>query len=82
MAGQEHPELDGRTDGEAANTRVLSILVERARRGELGLTNREIRQIPRYNRGQTKRLMRELASEKSVAVKGSGRGARWEAVNA
>ncbi len=46
-----------RIDWEAAKTRVLSILMERARRGEPGLSNKEIRQITRFDRNQVHRLM-------------------------
>jgi ATP-dependent DNA helicase RecG len=81
IAGPGHPERDRRIDWEAAKTRVLSILIERARRGDLGLSNQEIRQILRYNREQTKRLMRELVAENVVVLKGAGRGAKWEATN-
>lgn len=38
-----HPERDRRIDWEAAKTRVLSILKQRAKRTELGLTNAEVR---------------------------------------
>ena len=79
LAEGGHAERDRRIDWEAAKTRVLSILVDRARRGEQGLSNREIRQITRYDRQQVKRLMSQLASEESVRVLGRGRGARWEA---
>ena len=52
-----------RIDWEAAKTRVLSILIERARRGEPGLSNKEIRQVTRFDRNQVHRLMTELRRE-------------------
>ena len=52
-----------RIDWEAAKTRVLSILLQRARRGEPGLSNKEIRRITRFDRNQVFRLMTELRRE-------------------
>lgn len=62
-----------RIDWEAAKTRVLSILMERAKRGEPGLSNKEIRQITRFDRNQVYRLMTELRQE-NPAVQPPGRG--------
>lgn len=86
-----HPELyarlraDGnaetrrRIDWDAAKTRVLSILIERARRGEAGLSNKEIRQITRFDRHHAYRLMRELRAENpQVQPPGKGKHARYE----
>ncbi|UYG08063.1 RNA-binding domain-containing protein [Halomonas sp. M4R1S46] len=86
-----HPELyarlraDGnaetrrRIDWDAAKTRVLSILIERARRGEAGLTNKEIRQITRFDRNHAYRLMRELREENpQIQPPGKGKHARYE----
>jgi ATP-dependent DNA helicase RecG len=68
-----------RIDREAAKTRVLSILMERARRGERGLKNKEIRQITRYDRSQVTRLMRELReNHPHVRSMGHGAGATYE----
>ncbi|NLA38813.1 MAG: hypothetical protein GX882_05425 [Methanomicrobiales archaeon] len=36
-----HPDRDRRTDWEAAKTRVLSVLRQRAEHGEAGLSNAE-----------------------------------------
>lgn len=72
-----HPERDRRIDWEAAKTRVLSVLKQRAGRGEPGLSNAEIRQITRLDRGQVKRLMSQLRDEEAVETKGAGRGALW-----
>lgn len=54
-----------RTDWDASKTRVLSILRQRAKRSEKGLSNAEIRQITMLNRDQVLRLMRELIAENS-----------------
>jgi ATP-dependent DNA helicase RecG len=67
-----------RIDWEAAKTRVLSILMECARRGEPGLSNKEIRQITRYDRSQVTRLMNELRQHHpSVQSLGHGAGATY-----
>ncbi|MBI4764649.1 MAG: putative DNA binding domain-containing protein [Deltaproteobacteria bacterium] len=63
LAGPGHPERDRRIDWEAAKTRILSVLMERARRGEPGISNAEIRQITHYDRNQARRLMLELMHE-------------------
>jgi ATP-dependent DNA helicase RecG len=74
-----HPERDRRIAWEAAKTRVLSILMDRARRHELGLTNKEIRQITRFNRHQVTRMLRELRAEnQELQTSGHGAGARYE----
>ena len=72
-------EVPRRIDWEAAKTRVLSILIERARRGEPGLSNREIRQITHFDRNQVYRLMAELRQENpDLQPPGRGRHARHE----
>lgn len=79
-----HPERDRRIDWEAAKTRVLSILMERTKRGEPGLRNVEIRQITKFTRNQVGKLMRELAAETGqIAQRGHGSGSRytWEFCN-
>ncbi len=68
-----HPERDRRIDWEAAKTRILSILMERAKRGEAGLNNQEIRQITHYDRFQVNRLMKELLRENPM-IQPPGRG--------
>jgi ATP-dependent DNA helicase RecG len=68
-----HPERDRRIDWEAAKTRVLSVLKQRARRGEAGLSNAEIRQMTHLNRFQVIRLMRELMAE-NPGIEKPGRG--------
>jgi ATP-dependent DNA helicase RecG len=74
-----HAERDRRIDWEAAKTRVLSVLMDRARRGDPGLSNEEIRQITHYDRNQSRRLMMELMKEnQAVRQKGERRWARYE----
>lgn len=66
---------DWRTDREAAKTRVLSILKQRARHREPGLGNKEIRSITLLGRNQVWRLMQELQEEEpSVVSKGHRAG--------
>ena len=77
LSGPGHPERDRRIDWEAAKTRVLSILRQRAKRGEPGLSNAEIRQVTRFDRTRVKRLMNELRKEAPVVPAGKGRGAVW-----
>lgn len=79
LSASGHPERDRRIDWEAAKTRVLSILMERARRGEPGLTNKEIRQITRFNRHQVTRMLLEMRNEnQEIHATGHGAGARYE----
>src|SRR5690554_5748058 len=67
-----------RIDWEAAKTRVLSVLKDRAQRGEEGLQNAEIRHMTRYTRNQVGQLMRELTRETGqVERKGHGAGSRY-----
>lgn len=70
-----HPERDRRIDWEAAKTRVLSILMDRAKRGEPGLSNEEIRAITHLDRNQARRLMQELMRENPHVSKTGER--RW-----
>ncbi|MDR0853256.1 MAG: hypothetical protein LBN34_02700 [Clostridiales Family XIII bacterium] len=68
-----------RIDWEAAKTRILSILKERARRGEPGLSNAEIRQITMFDRHQVQDLMNELRKENpEISPPGKGRYAQYE----
>ena len=79
LAVPGHPERDRRIDWEAAKTRVLSILKQRARDGEKGLTNAEIRQITFLDRHQVRRLTLELQRESArVVMVGARAGARYE----
>lgn len=77
LAEDGQGETRRRIDWEAAKTRVLSILMERARRCEPGLSNQEIRQITRFDRHQVHRLMTELRQENpSLQPPGRGQAAR------
>lgn len=74
-----NPERDRRIDWEAAKTRVLSVLMERARRGQVGLSNEEIRKITHFNRDQVVRLMQQLRMENpDISHPGRGRYARYQ----
>lgn len=77
LGGTGHPERHTRIDWEAAKTRVLSVLHQRSRRDEPGLTNTEVRRITYLGREQAKRLMDELRREGQAQVGGRGRSARW-----
>ena len=83
LAEDGQGEARRRIDWEAAKTRVLSILMERARRNEPGLSNKEIRQITRFDRNQARRLMQELMQENTgLQQVGERRWARYEYSNA
>ena len=76
--GLGYLERDRRIAWEAAKTRILSVLKDRARRGEQGLSNQEIRQITHYDRNQVVRLMLELRAENSdIRLDGAGRSTRY-----
>ena len=79
LAAPGSPDRDRRMDWEAAKTRVLSALRHRARRGEPGMSNADIRHLTGLGRAQVKRLMGQLAEEGTVRVEGRGRGAVWVA---
>lgn len=79
LCGAGHPERDRRIDWEAAKTRILSILRQRAERGEPGLSNAEVRQITHMDRNQVVRLMQQLREEDPrVQAPGRGRFARYD----
>jgi ATP-dependent DNA helicase RecG len=77
LSAPGHPERDRRIDREAAKTRVLSVLRQRAQRNEPGLANAEIRGITHFDRAQVKRLMVELVREGAVRLEGRGRASAW-----
>jgi len=77
LSASGHPERDRRIDREAAKTRVLSVLRQRAQRKEPGLTNTDIRGITHFDRAQVKRLMTELVREGAVRLEGRGRASSW-----
>lgn len=79
LTGEVYGETRRRITWEAAKTRVLSILMERAHRKEQGLSNKEIRQITRFDRNQVLRLMAELRHENpGLQPPGRGKYARHE----
>ena len=79
LADDGQGDVRRRVDWEAAKTRVLSILMESARRGEPGLSNKEIRQITHFDRHQVTRLMTELRNENpGLRPPGRGKYARHE----
>lgn len=75
LSAPGHPERDRRIDWEAAKTRVLSVLMDRAKRSEPGLSNEEIRGITHLDRNQVRRLMQELMQE-NLQIKKRGER-RW-----
>ena len=79
LAGDGDHERDRRIGWEAAKTRVLSILMDRAKRCEKGLSNQDIRRITAYDRNQAFRLMTELREENpAIQAPGKGAHARYE----
>ncbi len=79
LSAPGHPERDRRIDREAAKMRVLSVLMERARRGAPGLTNQEIRHFTHFDRHQVVRLMYGLRHENPlILAPGRRRYARYE----
>ena len=79
LSESSQAEARQRIDWEAAKTRVLSILLQRARRGEPGLSNKEIRRITRFDRNQVFRLMTELRRENpNLQPPGRGKYAKHE----
>lgn len=53
-------ELRRRIGWDAAKTRVLSMLMDRAKRGEPGISNQEIRQVTKFSRSHALNLIKEL----------------------
>jgi ATP-dependent DNA helicase RecG len=51
--------------------------MERAKRGEQGLSNQEIRQITKFDRNHVKRMLTELRKETTVFISGYGAGAKY-----
>lgn len=77
LSASGHHERNRRIDWEAAKTRTLSVLRQRAQENEPGLTNAEIRGITHFDRAQVKRLMAELVREGTVRLEGRGRASAW-----
>ena len=71
-----HAERNQRIDWDVAKTRVLNMLKQRAKRGEPGMNNSEVREVTGYDRQQVNRLIHELETE-DVRLTGHGRGARY-----
>ena len=65
-----------RIEWDAAKTRVLSMLMDRARRGEAGISNREIRQVTKFSRSHALRLIKELQAENPAQVAKQGKAAQ------
>ena len=79
LAQDGNSEKRRRIDWEAAKTRVLSILIERAKRGEPGISNEELRRITHFDRNQVRRLMTELREEnKNLIQTGERRWTRYD----
>jgi len=79
LAAPGDVERDRRMDWEAAKTRVLSVLKQRAAHGEPGLSNADVRRITGLNRNQVVRLMVELRTENpAISEPGRGRFARYD----
>ncbi len=79
ITGAKYPEHSRRIDWEAAKTRVLSVLMERNRRGEPSLSNEEIRKITHFDRNQVYRLMLQLREEnQGIKPPGKGKHARYQ----
>jgi ATP-dependent DNA helicase RecG len=76
LNGMGHAERNQRIDWDVAKTRVLNMLKQRAKRGELGMSNAEVREVTGYDRQQVNRLIHELEPE-AVQLTGHGRGARY-----
>ncbi len=70
-------ERDRRMDWEAAKTRVLSIIRQRAARDEPPLVNADVRRLTTLDRKQVNKLVHELEDEGHVRMEGHGRGARY-----
>jgi ATP-dependent DNA helicase RecG len=77
LAAPGSVDSDRRIDWEAAKTRVLSAIRQRALRGEEPMTNADVRRITALDRKQVNRLIHELEREGHVRMHGHGRGARY-----
>ncbi|GAB6057287.1 ATP-binding protein [Desulfonatronum parangueonense] len=75
LTQDDHQERTRRIDWEAAKTRVLSVLMERSKRGEPGMRNQDIRRLTHYSRHQVIKLMKELMKE-NKEIQEPGRGSQ------
>lgn len=71
----ENNEARRRIEWDAAKTRVLSMLMDRAKRGEAGISNKEIRQVTKFSRSHALRLIKELQEENPEQVCKQGKAA-------
>ncbi|MCU0661756.1 MAG: hypothetical protein MUC50_05455 [Myxococcota bacterium] len=82
LAGPGDPDRDRRTNWEAAKTGVLSTLRQRAERGKLGLSNKEIRLVTLLDRNQVFRVMQQLRAEAPrIVTEERNPGARYKFVD-
>ena len=81
LAGPGLPDLDRRTAWEAAKTRVLSAIYQRAERGEPPLANQDVRRLTRLDRRAVLRLIRELEADGHVRTEGKRRWTRYLPAN-
>lgn len=72
----ENNEARRRIEWDAAKTRVLSMLMERAKRGETGISNREIRQVTKFSRSHALNLIKELQEENPNQIHKQGQAAQ------
>jgi len=63
LSDTKDADMRRRIDWDAAKTRILSVLKERAKHGEPGLSNAEIRHITKYGRNHAYQLITELREE-------------------
>ena len=66
-----------RIDRRAAESKVLDVIEDRARRRAPGLTNADVRRITGLDRHQVRRLIEKLVDAGQVRIVGRGRGARY-----
>lgn len=76
LADDGNNESRRRIEWDAAKTRVLSMLMDRAKRGEAGISNQEIRQVTKFSRSHALRLIKELQAENPDQVVRQGKVAQ------
>ena len=67
LEGAGNAERNQRIDWDVAKTRVLNMLKQRAKRGEAGLTNADVREVTGYTRQQVNRLIARTGSPRRCA---------------
>ncbi len=65
-----------RIEWDAAKTRVLSMLMDRAKRAETGISNQEIRRVTKFSRSHALRLIKELQDENPGQIFKQGKAAQ------